>query len=166
MHWAARLDRGVVAVLNALAWRWPLARVAVAWGARWLSSVEVGLMVALGLSGRPRGAVRVFGSVGIVYALAFAIGRLLPRERPFVAVSVVKPLVLHGERRSFPSRHVASAVAMACVAQPARPGLARLMRLVAGLLALTRVAAGMHYPSDVLGGALLGWLVGMALRHR
>jgi membrane-associated phospholipid phosphatase len=38
------------------------------------------------------------------------------------------------------------------------------MAVLAGLLALGRVAAGLHYPSDILGGAALGCVVGGVFR--
>jgi undecaprenyl-diphosphatase len=40
-----------------------------------------------------------------------------------------------------------------------------LMSLVAWLLGISRVAAGLHYPSDVVAGAALGQLVGVALKR-
>ena len=43
--------------------------------------------------------------------------------------------------------------------------LSLVMAVVAGLLGLSRVAAGLHYPSDVLAGAALGLGVGVALRE-
>ena len=70
----------------------------------------------------------------------------------------------HSAGRSFPSRHVASGLAMAWVAGRAHRRLGLAMAGVAWLLGLSRVAAGLHYPSDVLSGALLGSVVGRLLR--
>jgi len=58
---------------------------------------------------------------------------------------------------SFPSDHAAAAfaIAFAVLAFSRRAGIAFLV--AAALIALSRVALGMHYPSDVLAGALVGF---------
>ena len=62
---------------------------------------------------------------------------------------------------SFPSDHAAAAfaIAFAVLAYSRRGGIAFL--LASTLIGLSRIALGMHYPSDVLAGALVGWLAAM-----
>jgi undecaprenyl-diphosphatase len=62
---------------------------------------------------------------------------------------------------SFPSDHAAAAfaIAFAVLACSRRGGIAFLV--AATLIGLSRIALGMHYPSDVLAGALVGWLAAM-----
>ena len=62
---------------------------------------------------------------------------------------------------SFPSDHAAAAfaIAFAVLAYSRRGGIAFLF--AATLIGLSRIALGMHYPSDVLAGALVGWLAAM-----
>jgi undecaprenyl-diphosphatase len=98
-------------------------------------------------------------AVGIVYVACEGLGRLWPRERPFARLDGVCGLVPHAAGRSFPSRHVASGLAMAAIGGQAHPLLGHAMAGVAWLLGLSRVMAGVHYPSDVLCGALLARLV-------
>jgi membrane-associated phospholipid phosphatase len=130
-----------------------------------LAAAEIALMLLLGLSGRPRATARMLLAVSAVYVAVEVIGQVWRRERPFANLEQVAAVVPHTPERSFPSRHVASAVAMARVASGARPGLARLMAALAALLALGRVGAGLHYPSDALAGAALGFLLGTVFRH-
>jgi membrane-associated phospholipid phosphatase len=54
-------------------------------------------------------------------------------------------------------------LAMAAIGGREHPGLGRTMTIVAWLLGASRVAAGLHYPSDVLAGALLGRVAGYLL---
>lgn len=157
-------DHAAAAAANGLVRGHPTLQRVVALAARWLAAVEVALVVALGVSGRRQVAVRALLSVGVVYGLVEGAGRVWRRARPFERLPSVERLVAHAAERSFPSRHVASAFAMAAVAASARPPLARGMRLVGFGLGLARVGAGVHYPSDVVAGALLGTLVGRALR--
>jgi undecaprenyl-diphosphatase len=62
---------------------------------------------------------------------------------------------------SFPSDHAAAAfaIAFAVLAISRRGGLAFLA--AATLIGLSRIALGMHYPSDVVAGALVGWAAAM-----
>jgi membrane-associated phospholipid phosphatase len=79
-------------------------------------------------------------------------------------LSDVSRLARHDAGRSFPSRHVASGLAMASIGGREHRRLGLLMTTVAWLLGLSRVAAGLHYPSDVLAGGVLGWLTGRYAR--
>ena len=63
--------------------------------------------------------------------------------------------VLHDRRLD-----AAGAVLLACVFRRAVPALLTL----ATLIAVSRVYVGVHYPLDVIGGAVLGVLVATALR--
>jgi undecaprenyl-diphosphatase len=163
---------GRVAAIDAAAARWanlaaqrhPAARRAVSLSAAGLAAAEIALMLLLGVSGRPRAIGRMLLAVSTVYAAVEVIGAVWRRERPFANLEPVAAMVPHTPERSFPSRHVASAVAMARVATRARPSLGRLMAVLAGLLALGRVGAGLHYPSDALGGAALGFVLGSVFR--
>ncbi|HEX8969068.1 MAG TPA: phosphatase PAP2 family protein [Chloroflexota bacterium] len=160
------MDTPVAVWLNQVARQRPYVRTGVTLLARWLAGVEVGLMLALALGGRRQSALRMLAAVGLVYVASEALGMLWPRTRPFARVSTITPLVAHAPSRSFPSRHVAAGLAMARIGRRAHPRLGLAMALVAGLLGASRVAAGLHYPSDVLAGAALGWLVGRGLRQR
>jgi undecaprenyl-diphosphatase len=109
-----------------------------------------------------------FGEPGRLAALQCAIAgssglliyrqlkRVLVRERPYIThVAIVcagKPL----DRFSFPSGHTLHAVSFTLIAVSAFPALGLVLVPAAVLIALSRVVLGLHYPSDVLAGALLG----------
>jgi membrane-associated phospholipid phosphatase len=107
----------------------------------------------------------MLAAVGLVYVSSEVLGSAWPRERPFGNLSDVEALVPHTAKRSFPSRHVASGLAMAAIGRRAHPLLGLAMSAVAWLLGLSRVATGLHYPSDVLAGAFLGSVIGRLLRE-
>ena len=63
---------------------------------------------------------------------------------------------------SFPSGHTLHAVGFSVVALSYYPWLAALLVPFTLLTAASRVVLGLHYPSDVLAGAVLGALIGSA----
>jgi len=82
-------------------------------------------------------------------------GRTL-RPRPYEARPEVVMFAAPLDRFSFPSGHTLHAVAFTMVALAYYPALAWLAVPFTLLVAASRVALGLHYPSDVLAGALLG----------
>lgn len=84
----------------------------------------------------------------------------LIRQRPFISFNTVLPLTKPLDRYSFPSGHTMNAVNFACLAIYQYPELAWVVAPFSALVGLSRVILGMHYPSDVLVGACLGFAIG------
>ncbi len=82
--------------------------------------------------------------------------QLFVRERPFITHTAIDPAAAPLDRYSFPSGHTLHAVSFAWQASAHFPELAWLLLPLAGLIAASRVVLGLHYPSDVLAGAVLG----------
>ena len=158
-----RLDTAIVRVAGRLAGRSQPFDAAMAAAARHLAPAEVGLLVLLFIGGPGRrgdrrrlAAVRAGSALALTLVAIDLAGRLIQRSRPFAAQADVTALVEHAPHRSFPSRHVACAAAMATATLPAAPTIGRAMAALGALLSMSRVYAGLHYPSDVLAGWLLG----------
>lgn len=81
------------------------------------------------------------------------------RSRPFQVRQDVwvigKPL----DHFSFPSGHTLHAVAFSIVAMHYYPALAVILVPFMLMIAMSRVILGLHYPSDVLAGASIGYLI-------
>jgi undecaprenyl-diphosphatase len=161
------LDHRLFRALHHRAGQWTALEAALLACARYGWAIESALMLVVGLRHGPQGrrvVLRCLGTVASLYALAEAVGRSAARTRPFSALPGVHAVLRHSPERSFPSRHVASAVAMGVIAGPAAPTIASAMLAVAAGLAFGRIRAGLHYPSDVVGGAVLGLIMGRVMR--
>lgn len=141
--------------------------------ARHLAKLHVALLLLMLLGGRGEAgwrrreaALRISAALPITILLVHLVGRAVERERPFAAASEQPPLVEHTPGRSFPSRHSACAAAMTAIALPDAPMFGALMGLGALGLAASRVYTGLHYPSDVVGGWLIGITVGIIARRK
>lgn len=111
-----------------------------------------------------RAAVAAALSAGLALAIGSVVSGLVDRARPFVAdPGQVHLFVSHSSDPSFPSDHATAsfAIAVAILLRKRSWGLAALA--AACVLAVGRVAVGVHYPSDVLAGAALGSAVALAL---
>lgn len=86
---------------------------------------------------------------------------LVARTRPWLTLEGLIPLVVEPDPNSFPSGHTSAALAAAVAWRRALPrGWAAAGLTAAVCMGLTRLYAGVHYPSDVLCGALVGILCG------
>lgn len=88
-----------------------------------------------------------------------ALKKKLVRERPFISFDAIQCAMPPLDRYSFPSGHTLHAVLFTSIAVTYAPSLAVILIPFAILIALSRVVLGLHYPSDVLVGALLGWVI-------
>jgi membrane-associated phospholipid phosphatase len=112
---------------------------------------------------RPSLFVLVLVADGAADLISFGLRDWIGRRRPPLVYPEPKPLVHVPHSGSFPSGHAAIAFACATVLAWARPRLAVPLYLLAAAIAWSRVYVGVHWPLDVLGGAVLGVLVATAL---
>lgn len=81
----------------------------------------------------------------------------IQRTRPYEKVPGLTSLLGTLKSTSFPSGHTASSIAAAAVLYKSLPKAYGIPALIlAGLIAFSRMYMGVHYPTDILGGILVG----------
>ncbi|WP_231571625.1 undecaprenyl-diphosphatase [Gordoniibacillus kamchatkensis] len=88
-------------------------------------------------------------------AISGLIGDFFYRDRPFVTHAVFQ-LIQHPANASFPSDHAIGAFVIATTIWLFRKKEGRLWLALAACIAFSRIWTGVHYPSDVIAGALIG----------
>lgn len=139
----------------------PLTAVMTLLSAWWVKSVLIaGIGGAADLRARPRRLPLTPVVAGVALAAASlasgALKEAVGRLRPPVSHEALTALVTVPADPSFPSGHATSAFAAAGVVALMHPRLRAPVLALAGLVAVSRVYLGVHYPSDVLAGAALG----------
>lgn len=111
-----------------------------------------------GLYGRAGTVVAV--QMLVTGAAGLAIYKLIKeravRERPFVTHATISCVCAPLDRYSFPSGHTLHAVSFTLLMVHAFPAWLAPLAAFSGLVALSRIVLGLHYPTDVAAGAALG----------
>ena len=135
-------------------------RDAATWGQWLFIALIAGWFIAGWARGRARdrqGALTALIAAGGALLVNQGLSHLWGRDRPFADhPRVVHLLIGHGADGSFPSDHAAAAFAIAAVLFVVHRRIGTLALLAAALMCIARVYVGVHYPGDVLAGAVVG----------
>jgi len=127
------------------------------YGIVWLA---IGVVLAIA-DPNQRDAWLVAGILGpVAIGLNFVVKVLVRRQRP--VLDGLPPLGGAPSSLTFPSAHATSSFACATAMTRIAPEAAVLF-LLAAAIAACRPYLGMHYPSDVLGGVLIGTALGLVV---
>jgi membrane-associated phospholipid phosphatase len=126
--------------------------------------------LALAARGRSSAAGRALAAAGATWILGQGLKRFFARARPYDAdLEGMRLLIGRPRGTSWPSSHPAVATAFLSVAarELALPAAARAgLGAIVAAVGASRIALGVHYPSDVVGGLFLGRAVAGAWPSR
>ena len=112
---------------------------------------------------RMRGLALVLATalaVSISDFLGATLKELIARDRPCHVLSHIKDIANCSNSFSFPSNHAVNSFTFATIVTLAYKNLTFLLYVSALLVGYSRIYLGVHYPTDVLSGTLLGILIG------
>lgn len=106
---------------------------------------------------RKAGYISALALFGSLIVNNYLIKNLVARPRPFAELPQLSIIIPRPGEFSFPSGHTSSSFAAAAVFYRHLPKALGIPSVVlAGLIGFSRLYVGVHYPTDVLAGALLG----------
>ena len=111
----------------------------------------------------PIDLMKIIGAPALCLLVVTVLRHAINRPRPY-SEQGAKIVPLHEKKtqdKSFPSRHSASAFVIAVTLLPYAVWLGVPLLFLGSLLAFTRFALGLHYPSDLVAGAGIGILCGL-----
>ncbi len=164
------LNQLIFQFLFGLGGRWPLVDQVVIFSAVWLG-YGVGILL-LGFFGwrfyrrdqvATVAAASTLGAALAAWIFSAVVKFWYLAPRPFAFYQELSPLFRYGEWDSFPSGHTIVAFATAVAVRQFYPRFGNLILILALMIGLARVIAGVHWPLDVFAGLLfgsfLGWLI-------
>ncbi len=173
--WQQTFDRSASLYLNTLARDQFWFRVATIFFARYAILFFLVAIMYLFWKKKVQAVFVTLMAVGLGFFTEYLISMFRSRPRPFlVHTDILKLDPVSGTISSFPSSHAVIVFAVAtAILLYGHKKLGSVMLVLAVLVSIARIAAGVHYPSDVVVGAILGALMGylsklfveMALGH-
>lgn len=152
-------DLSMITTVQSFVTASPLAVAVAVFAARWLIFffVPIGVLFLASKRREDRhGVAEAAWSAALALVLTSIIAAVVLRARPFMAWGEVALLIPPPFNTSFPSGHTATAFAIAAALAFAnrRWGIAAFA--IATLVALGRLAVGVHFPTDLVAGLVLG----------
>lgn len=114
---------------------------------------------------RRLGALYALAGVITASLISLLVGKALYRDRPFVRDARIWNFTGHRANAAFPSNHTMNSIAVVLALFLFRLPGRFLLAALSGIIAFSRVFAGIHYPTDLLGGAGIAALVHLLLMH-
>lgn len=164
------LDTSILLALNSLVGRSPALDAFLLFCADYLAYVALVLLAVIvwKRAGSLRDKIELLTlsvGAGIIsrYGVAELIRHFYHRPRPFLALPGDVHSLFTDPSWSFPSGHASFFFALSTVVFLYDRRLGYVFFALSAVITIGRVAAGVHYPSDILAGAVLGSLVGYLL---
>ena len=160
LEWDARIFTHFNRKLKCSFLDWIMPRISFLGGAR-CSILTCLIMLWVARGNIQIGRDAAFALAGSHLAVQ-VIKRLVTRLRPYLSISEVNlgdVAVL--KDYSFPSGHTTAVFALSTVISAYFPAVLPVLSLVAAAVGFSRIYVGMHYPTDVIIGALIGVVSGI-----
>lgn len=103
--------------------------------------------------------------IGTAIVISEGVSKLIDRARPFVADKTIHLLVPHSADGGFPSHHTTVMISIAVAIWYRNHNLGYILFGLGLISGLARIAAGIHYPTDIFAGVVIGWITAWAVHN-
>ena len=125
-------------------------------GDGWIWPAVMAGLFALGGAVGHSASIRMFAVTAVNLVLYWIIKRWIARPRPFITCPGIRECQRSLDEFSFPSGHTLHSVAFSVILTAYYPLAAFIVWPFTLLVAWSRIVLGLHYPSDVIVGGLIG----------
>ena len=136
--------------------------------AEWLGYVLIALLVGAFLMNRGKYWDMVVVSLGSAIVARFVFVEIIRffynNPRPFLVLQNVHQLISKDMEPSFPSGHASFYFALATGVYFYNKKAGYIYFVLAGLMGFARIFVGVHWPADIVAGAILGLLTAVVVR--
>lgn len=102
--------------------------------------------------------IEIFISLSISHIFIHFVKRIANRPRPYEKISDSRKLIITLEEYSFPSGHTTASFAIATSLSFIFPNFNFFFYSLALLVGLSRIHLGVHYPTDIIIGSIIGFV--------
>ncbi len=107
----------------------------------------------------------IFVALTASHLLVHIIKRIANRPRPCNVLKNITTLVVPLEAYSFPSGHTTAGFSLAVTLTLTYPAYGIYFLLIAALIGISRIYIGVHYPSDIIIGAMIGSIFSLFIHN-
>lgn len=156
------MNKEIFTMINELAGQSKLTDSIITFCAQYLifviAAIAIGLIARLIYRRQWRPVIFFAANLLVTFALLLIASKLYTSARPFVDDGTVTVLIKHAANQSFPSDHMTAAIGIAFgLSFFTRYKFIGLVAVIAAcIIGFARIAAGVHYPLDILGAVGVG----------
>jgi len=155
-------------IINDLATHWAGLDWFMIFSARWLGYLILLWIVWWAFKNKSNFKKIILLSIGsgimARYIFVEAIRYFVYSPRPFLILEKVNHLINHESSSSFPSGHTSFYFALATGIYFINKKAGSWLLISAGLIGLARIYTGVHWPLDIIAGAILGWVTAILIK--